>query len=500
MSTLVRLFVFGSAATVATSCAAPGVDDDGVDDPNIAAQSEAIISGFQATTSSFTSNADRRSWSTVRIYNRAYQAHACGGSMKLGTGVLLENNVVLTAAHVVAQPADCDTPSPPYAPAPTSAIYVYSADLTTAGVRPTTCNAGACSKPIESGIVINPNNTDTALIFLASPLKGIGGYTFGHFVPMFPFDEQLYVGDSVWCTGYGINVCSPPSGAEVLRFGRANVSTGVNPDQQLFLDDFDGEIPEAGDSGGPCWAGYTNPWPVLSINSGSNYCVFHDIPGANDSSWAVSPSSFRNFALTEIAARKPTVTFAFGSSTDVAWWSGYNPPNTTTNWTVANGVYSEPNNVGGTTEPDGPLRFSALEIHDNADVSVKVYSSTNDNDGAGIVFRYVDSNNFYLFYVCVENQIARFYKREAGVYTAIGTGTFPSITWSATTAVTLKVTLREANFKGFVNGAQVATAADSEFPKGHVGLQKFYLQNAKFDDFTVTPKAPSSTADWPLPP
>jgi hypothetical protein len=313
-------------------------------------------------------------------------------------------------------------------------------------------------------------------------------------VPLFPFDEGRYQGRGIWCTGFGINSCGEPQGSLTqLRFGAPMVEASSNT--TLTLGELNGRIPDSGDSGGPCWSMFeseTNPLSVLGIVSSSAYCALQE----NGNTWAESPPQFRTWVRSQIANRKGTSTYAFAGPSEIAWWGAYNPPGNTTNWTVQNGRLSETSDAGG-TEPDGPMRFSILEIHDNADISVKVRSS--DNDGAGIVFRYVDPENYYFFYVRPQLHIARFYKRRRGGFIAYPSGT-TLIQFSSTADTTLKVELRDATFRGFINGTQVAAATDGEFPTGYAGIYKWKLAEASFDDFTIVAKIPQNSLDWPISP
>jgi hypothetical protein len=129
-----------------------------------------MINGILATPEMLTSDVDRRAWSTVRVLNTSYAAAGCGARFwSTGSGVLLENRVVLTAAHAVAVPNGCDPSPGPYTAAQTSRIFVYSADTPSTTDPLDACASGACAQPAASGILINPNGSDTALLFLSTP-------------------------------------------------------------------------------------------------------------------------------------------------------------------------------------------------------------------------------------------------------------------------------------------------------------------------------------------
>jgi hypothetical protein len=480
-----------AAGTLAVAACSSGDVHNGAIGDDIVSQAEPIINGFDPNP---VQTGDRRAPSTVRIYNRSYHNNGCTNIKGLGSGVLLENGFVLTAGHVLHRADGCNNPptTGPFTPTPVSDIFVYSWDAPITD-EPPTCNSAGnkCQHPsATNGIEFNPNNSDTAFIALAGPLNGTGNVPFGHFVPLFPYDEARYLNGTIWCTGYGQAVCGQPlSDPPALRIGVSTSDSTSDSFIKLIVANDDNQIPSHGDSGGPCWSQWNSEtWPhsVLGISSTSGYCE------GGSHSTLVAPPQYRFFANDAIRRRKSVVTFGFSSSSEVTWWARYNPPGASTNWVVQNGRYVESSTAGG-TEPDGPMSFSVLEIHQNVEASVGVRSS--GDDAAGIVFRYVDPEHYYFFSYRPETRSARIYKRKFSTFTLLASASVTT-TWSPTTDVTLKVTASEKTFSGSINGSVVVSASDGEYPKGYTGIYKWKL-NASFDNFKTTPKTYLS-ADWPI--
>ncbi|WP_158299629.1 family 16 glycoside hydrolase [Paenibacillus antri] len=103
---------------------------------------------------------------------------------------------------------------------------------------------------------------------------------------------------------------------------------------------------------------------------------------------------------------------------------------------------------------------------------------------AGLVFRYADKDNFYMFRLNDFGDKAELYKKVNGVLTleadsplAVNTGQF----------YTLKVIVAGNAIKGYVNGAPVVdwTNPATQLPKGRIGFRA-HSASASFDDVSVT--------------
>jgi len=109
----------------------------------------------------------------------------------------------------------------------------------------------------------------------------------------------------------------------------------------------------------------------------------------------------------------------------------------------------------------------------------------------GIVFRYVDTQNYYRFWISDEYDQAGFDKCYSGSpsqchYVSVQ-NPFPN---SGNHDYRLRVELSGADFKGYVDGVLVATFHDTDYTAGLVGVFA-HRSGAAFDDFSLTVQPPT---------
>jgi hypothetical protein len=117
------------------------------------------------------------------------------------------------------------------------------------------------------------------------------------------------------------------------------------------------------------------------------------------------------------------------------------------------------------------------------------------DQAAGIVWRYQDSNNYYIVRAnALENNVV-FYKVENGVRTSIAPKGLPSRSYGVKHPIpsgrwnNLKVSFAGAKIAVFFNQQQLFEAEDTTFSKpGKVGLWTKADSVTYFDDFTVASK------------
>jgi hypothetical protein len=117
------------------------------------------------------------------------------------------------------------------------------------------------------------------------------------------------------------------------------------------------------------------------------------------------------------------------------------------------------------------------------------------DQAAGIVWRYQDSNNYYIVRAnALENNVV-FYKVENGVRTSIAPKGLPSRSYGVKHPIpsgrwnNLKVSFAGAKIAVFFNQKQLFEAEDTTFSKpGKVGLWTKADSVIYFDDFTVASK------------
>jgi hypothetical protein len=131
--------------------------------------------------------------------------------------------------------------------------------------------------------------------------------------------------------------------------------------------------------------------------------------------------------------------------------------------------------------------YDDLTLRD-VDVSVRIKAvSGHDDQAGGVVFRYRDSNNYYLARENALTHNVAVYKVENGqshqITPAVPHDILPN-TWNI-----LKVSVRGSRFQVYMNHRRVLQAWDKTFnAAGKVGLWTVSDSVTYFDDFRVYPK------------
>lgn len=110
---------------------------------------------------------------------------------------------------------------------------------------------------------------------------------------------------------------------------------------------------------------------------------------------------------------------------------------------------------------------------------LKMYDALSFN-ASGIIGRYVDDNNYYLFRLITAGS-AQLYKKSGGTFTLLQE---VPLTVNTNTAYTLKLVMSGSTLTGYVNGAQLVSVTDSTFTSGKIGFRT-YKQTASFDEVVV---------------
>jgi hypothetical protein len=124
----------------------------------------------------------------------------------------------------------------------------------------------------------------------------------------------------------------------------------------------------------------------------------------------------------------------------------------------------------------------------DADISVRLKPLTGHADQAGgVIFRYKDSNNYYLARAnALDNSVALFKVQNGQAFPLCAEvrHDIPADAWSI-----LKVSVRGSKFQVYINHRRILQAEDVTFPAtGKVGLWTKGNSATYFDDFRVYPK------------
>lgn len=161
-------------------------------------------------------------------------------------------------------------------------------------------------------------------------------------------------------------------------------------------------------------------------------------------------------------------------------------------WLIEDGVLRQTSNIWAYQAPDefkyhlGTNLITGNEKWDN--YSLNVICRATDNDGIGIIFRYVDKNNYYRFYLMDDNSnggpVQRLQKYINGepytIYEEKPSSAIPK-GWFSLTA-----DLRDDSIKVYLNGELFASQRDTRFIEGRIGLACYAMSGAYFDSVTVS--------------
>lgn len=153
-------------------------------------------------------------------------------------------------------------------------------------------------------------------------------------------------------------------------------------------------------------------------------------------------------------------------------------------WTNVNGswsVVSDGSKVFKQTSTTGEaLTYAGSSSWTDYSVQagIKLYD-TPTSWASGIVGRYKDGNNYYLFRLTSGK--LQLYKKSGGTFTLLKETSYTS---STNTWYTLKLSFTGSTIKGYVNGVEKISTTDSSITSGSIGLRT-YKQTAAFDNVVV---------------
>jgi len=157
------------------------------------------------------------------------------------------------------------------------------------------------------------------------------------------------------------------------------------------------------------------------------------------------------------------------------------------NWTPVSGSWSivtDGSNVYKQTNTTGEsIVYAANSLWTNYSVQadVKLFNTAATNTASGIVARYTDSNNYYMFRLNSDAGQVQLYKKAGGTFTLLQSTV---MTININTWYTLKLVLDGSSITGYVDGVQKAFATDGSLTSGYIGFRTYY-QSAAIDNVIV---------------
>jgi hypothetical protein len=126
------------------------------------------------------------------------------------------------------------------------------------------------------------------------------------------------------------------------------------------------------------------------------------------------------------------------------------------------------------THPDQPSRWT--------DYRLTAFLRGEDNDAIGLVFRYVDPNNYYRFSMDAERKYRRLVRIINGIHTILAED---DRRYQANVDYGITIEAVGALLKVYIDGDLILEATDAAHVSGSIGLYCWASQNARFFDVTV---------------
>ena len=157
-------------------------------------------------------------------------------------------------------------------------------------------------------------------------------------------------------------------------------------------------------------------------------------------------------------------------------------------WKVSNGVLVQDSNIfGGSsngTEPYKPGTYALNGAANWADYTVSLKLRSRDDDGIGIMFRYQDPDNYYLFSMGKQRNYRTITKKVDGVVTELAGDTVPYIMnqWYE-----VRIEVQGNTIKAYLDDTLLFDVQDDSLATGKIGLYSWGNTGSDFDDISVNP-------------
>lgn len=389
------------------------------------------------------------------------------------SGTLLRNNIVLTAAHCV----NTGSPSKIYPiEAGTGKVFTSSGIAVQDKAEPGICSdwPGMCPAARDQGSKI-----DVAMVRMVSPMT-VAGDSVNFVRGLFTRSTDDLFDAIMFCQGRGDTVCNGGNATTINRWSRFLV-TGVTENRMSFEGYNRQTVLTNGDSGGGCYTVITNA--LAPQNQISAVVSTFTCPRETRSE---PLEIIRPWVRMMLATWTPNKSYSFSSTSQLADFQIVDASPSTggpSDWKITGGALRQSKDIkGGAGTPTQAGTHALLKGNAMTNGCVETKVTSNDDDKAGLVFRYFDEKYYYRFYAYEPNNVV-ISKVVDGVESTVASGQ-KSFNWAD--GVKLKICMTNDELRGSLNGTEVVSVSDTAFGDGRVGLYDRLLTDANFDYLTTT--------------
>ena len=193
-------------------------------------------------------------------------------------------------------------------------------------------------------------------------------------------------------------------------------------------------------------------------------------------------SYFDDIVVTDLVSGNAHVSADFNDGRHVGWtFIDEGNDAGPSRWTVSNGALVQTSNIGSTRSD--LLGTHALYTRGNwQDYRATLKIRSDDDDPMGIIFRFLDPDNYYRFSWDRESPGRRLFKREKGVFKLLAED---AVAYTPGRTYSLEVIVQGNSLKINIDGNAVFAATDTSFKAGTIGLFSSHNAGAYFDDVYV---------------
>jgi hypothetical protein len=152
-------------------------------------------------------------------------------------------------------------------------------------------------------------------------------------------------------------------------------------------------------------------------------------------------------------------------------------------WRQGGGALTQTSTIHGGT-PDAPGTYALAGESSWTDLRLTVHLRSDDPGAIGVIFRYVDADNYYRFSMDQTNGYRRLIKKTAGIVTVLWEDTAQS--YIVGEVYTLAAEAHAAELAVYLDDVRLCTVNDGSHSAGRVGLYCATNAGARFEDVEVS--------------